>query len=129
MKFFTEEITVNESHLDYNRHVNNIEFIRWAQHVSGAHWEAVANEDMKKKYQWVIRRNEIDYFRQVYLGDQLTITTWIDSSEKATSVRVIEIFNRTRNELAAKAVIHWYLLNAETGKPMRISEEAKELFR
>ncbi len=129
MKFFTEEITVGEEHLDYNRHVNNIEFIKWAQHVSGAHWDAVATDEMKQQYQWVIRHNEIDYFRQVYLGDQLKITTWIESSVKATSVRVIEIFNQTRNARAAKSVIHWYLLSAETGKPMRISEEAKALFR
>lgn len=128
MKIYTSILKVQEHHLDYNNHVNNIEFLRWAQRISGEHWSNVATEQMQQDYQWVVSRNEIDYFKQVFLGDELELTTWIESSEKATSIRIIEIQNLTRNELAAKAKIFWYALDPNSGRPKRIAEDVKERF-
>lgn len=128
MKYYTSTLKVQEHHLDYNNHVNNIEFLRWAQRISGEHWSKVATEQMQLDYQWVVSRNEIDYYKQVFLGDELKLTTWIESSEKATSIRIIEIQNLTRHELAAQAKIFWYALDPLTGRPKRIQEDVKKRF-
>jgi acyl-CoA thioester hydrolase len=128
MKKYTKEINVTGTYIDFNDHVNNIEFIKWAQFVSEEHWNLLATPQMINDYIWVVSRNEIDYFKQVRLGDTIQLVTWIESTVKATSVRVIEIFNVTRNELAAKARIIWYALDPQTKRPKRIAEDAKQLF-
>lgn len=129
MRVFTASIKVESQHLDFNNHVNNIEFLRWAQRISSQHWINVATPQMQHDYIWVVSRNEIDYFKQVFLHDELELSTWIESSVKATSVRVIEIHNVTRNEKAASAKIFWYALDPTTHKPKRIQEDVKNLFR
>ena len=128
MHRYSIELIVEEKHLDENRHVNNIIYLNWAQYISGEHWKKVATHQMLIDYAWVVSRNEIDYLKQLKLNDQVCITTWIEKCEKATSIRVIEIYNKQKNELAAKAVIVWYALNPKTQKPLRIAEDVKKLF-
>jgi|688.fasta_scaffold668453_1 acyl-CoA thioester hydrolase len=111
-----------------NRHVNNIVYLNWAQYISGEHWKKVATKQMLQEYAWVVSRNEIDYLKQLKLNDQVCITTWIEKCEKATTIRVIEIYNKQKIELAAKAIIVWYALNPKTQKPLRIAEDLKKLF-
>lgn len=128
MHKFNIRFKVTEDHLDENQHVNNIVYLKWAQFISGEHWNSVASDDMKNEYSWVVARNEIDYFRSIFLNDEVEMVTWIEATEKAKSHRVIEIYNTTRNELAAKAKIIWYALDAKTLKPKRIGSHVHEAF-
>jgi acyl-CoA thioester hydrolase len=128
MKIHTLSLTVTENHLDSNMHVNNLEYLRWAHKISSLHWKSVATPLLQEEYTWVIARNEIDYFRELFLGDEIEIKTWIEKTVKAKSYRIIEIYNKSKNEMAAKAMVIWYALEASTRRPKRISEEINQLF-
>jgi acyl-CoA thioester hydrolase len=114
---------VGPESIDHNGHVNNLEYLRWGHRISGLHWEAAVPDDLRAAYRWVVARNEMDYFREVFEGDRLRLETWIEKAEKATTVRVVEIYNETRGELAARGRIFWYALDAGSGKPRRIGTE------
>ncbi len=128
MKFYKINLVVEEKYIDGNLHVNNLEYIKWAQYISGKHWDNVATEKIKQEYRWVVVHQEINYFKELILNDEIEITTWIEKIEKAKTFRIVEIFNKTKNEMAAKAIITWYAIDKITNKPKRISEEAKVLF-
>ncbi len=128
MHSYSIELIVEEKHLDENKHVNNIVYLNWAQYISGEHWKNVATQSMLKDYIWVVARNEIDYFKQLKIGDHVMIKTWVEKCEKATSYRIIEIYNKQKHELCAKATIEWYALNSNSKKPVRIPEDMKRIF-
>lgn len=119
---------VGPESIDHNGHVNNLEYLRWAHRISGLHWEAAVPHELRRAYRWVVSRNEMDYFREVFEGDRLRLETWIEKAEKATTVRVVEIYNETREELAARGLIFWYALDAASGKPRRIGTDVLAYF-
>ncbi len=124
---YTEQVVVSENDIDENLHVNNLVYLRWAQGISGRHWRALAAPEAIQNFLWVVAHQEISYIKEAFVGDTLTITTWIHATEKAKSYRHIEIKN-SNNQLVAKVIITWYLLDRATKKPQRIPTEIIELF-
>ncbi|MDQ3314002.1 MAG: acyl-CoA thioesterase [Verrucomicrobiota bacterium] len=47
--------------IDGQGHVNNVVYLRWAQDVAVAHWEALAPAEDQTATGWVVLRHEIDY--------------------------------------------------------------------
>ncbi|MGL6268384.1 MAG: acyl-CoA thioesterase, partial [Chitinophagaceae bacterium] len=82
---------------------------------------------LRTELAWVVIRHEIDYFQSTKLTDKLYAQTWVESSEGVKSIRIVEIFNQSE-KLLAKARTTWCLIDAETQRPKRISEEIKTLF-
>ena len=128
MKRYTMMHDVGPESIDHNGHVNNLEYLRWGHRLSGLHWARVVPDALRAAYRWVVARNEMDYFREVFEGDRLRLETWIEKAEKATTVRVVEIYNETRGELAARGRIFWFALDAASGKPRRIGADVLAYF-
>ena len=112
---------VTESEIDHLNHVNNIEYLKWVQEASTLHWESISNEELNKKYFWVVLRHEIDYYVSVKLNDKIIITTYIGDSYSVKSERFVEIQNN--GKLVAKAKTIWCLMAKNNMKPVRIPEE------
>ncbi|MFN8253719.1 MAG: acyl-CoA thioesterase [Ferruginibacter sp.] len=125
---FKQIITVEEKHIDQLGHVNNLVYLQWASAVSKMHWEQLADEAMRAPLLWVMGRQEIDYLKELKLAQQVRIETWVAQCEKQKCFRHILFYDDGRNELAAKALITWVLLDAATKKPMRISTGLVQLF-
>ena len=54
--------------IDENGHVNNVVYLRWAQDMGVAHWGSLASADAQAQWAWVALRHEIDYRRELKLG-------------------------------------------------------------
>jgi len=83
---------------------------------------------MREGIVWVVLNHNITYRNSAQLGDVLRIETHIADSKGATSHRIVEMFNDNTDQLLVHAVTKWCLLNSETLKPMKISEEIKKVF-
>ncbi|HCW08868.1 MAG TPA: acyl-CoA thioesterase [Cytophagales bacterium] len=121
---FTLNITVNSTHIDDMQHVNNVVYLQWVQEVALAHWNTV-NEDIRKKYNWVALRHEIDYKSQGFVGDELIAQTWVHSFEGVKSIRMVQIIRTTDNKLLAEARSTWCLLNAANNRPTKVPDEIR----
>lgn len=128
MKTFEKIIKVCEDDIDDLDHVNNVRYVQWIQDISKEHWQTVAPEDMKAGNIWVVRNHNIDYKSSAKLGDRIIIRTHIADTKGAISVRCVEMYNKETNQLLVRSNTEWCLLNANTLKPMRISEAIKEVF-
>ncbi len=118
---------VKQEDIDDLNHVNNLKYLEWALMVSGKHWEIIADEKVKTDFYWVVARHEIDYFKPAFLGDEITIQTWIESMKKASSIRVIEMYKN--NNLITRVKTTWVLIDGKTHKVSRIPQDFQKFIR
>ncbi|WP_298503300.1 thioesterase family protein [uncultured Maribacter sp.] len=125
---FEKIITVVTDDLDELKHVNNVRYVQWIQDISKEHWKARAPKELQESTIWVVLTHHITYKKPAQLGDSILIKTFIKESKGAISVRVVEMFNAKTNSLLLRSSTEWCLLNAATQRPMRISEDLKNVF-
>jgi acyl-CoA thioester hydrolase len=113
-------LRVADEDIDRQGHVNNVAFLKYVQEIAIAHWVAVAPEDLRRGYTWVVRRHEIEYFRPGLPGDELTLQTRVGEPAGATWERFTEIFRPGEGRPIVSARTVWVLLDAATGRPRRV---------
>lgn len=121
-------LVVQEDDLDELNHVNNVRYVQWIQDISKQHWQTKAPQSMREGVIWVVMHHDITYKNPAQLGDVIKVSTYIEKSRGAISVRVVEMHNTTTDALLVRSRTKWCLLNEDSLKPMRISEEVKQLF-
>ncbi len=125
MQSFSHSFKVDADDVDVQGHVNNVTYLRWVQDVAVAHWLAVSDESIRERYTWVVTRHEIDYKREALEDDELTARTWVGKRTRVTWVRHTEI--RRGDQLLAEAKTIWCLLDLESRRPARITQEIEDL--
>jgi len=120
--------TVGQQDIDQLNHVNNVVYVQWIQDAAVKHWDSVAPEEVKKKFFWVIVRHEIDYKRSALLGDELLIQTRVLDAGAASSNRLVQIYRKKDMKLLVESKTTWCIMDADTLRPARITDEIKEFF-
>ena len=128
-QIYQKNLQVEKSHLDNQQHVNNVQYVQWVQDIAEEHWESRATPEQKREFFWVVVKHEIDYKRQAFLNDQLSMQTYVDETTHVTSLRHVIIKNAENDQVIVEAKTVWCLMNAETKKPAKISEEMIGLFQ
>lgn len=124
---FSHSFKVPAEDIDVQNHVNNVAYVRWIQDVAIAHWENAASDEQKEKFTWIIVRHEIDYKKQAFEAEEISATTWVDNWRGFSCERFTEITRGADLLVKSKAV--WCMIDKNTHKPTRISEDLKNLFR
>lgn len=128
MEYYEKALTVSADDLDDLNHVNNVRYVQWIQDVSKEHWQRYAPTQIQSDVVWVVMNHNITYKNAAKLGDEVKIATHIAQSRGATSIRIVEMHNAITNQLLLRSKTEWCLLNAKTLRPIRISEEIKNVF-
>ena len=128
MQYFEKTLTVSEDDLDDLNHVNNVRYVQWIQDISKEHWQSTAPPAIQDAVVWVVMNHHITYKNAAVLGDAISVRTHIDQSMGATSIRVVEMFAIKTNLLLLRSKTEWCLLNKETLRPTRISNDIKNFF-
>ena len=124
---FSHSFRVSVADIDLQGHVNNVAYVKWIQDVAVAHWLSATTEAEREKFTWVVLRHEIDYKKQAFENEEVTVTTWVGEPTRISWERFTEI--TCGESLLVKARSVWCLIDRETSKPTRISLELKELFQ
>jgi acyl-CoA thioester hydrolase len=117
-KVFEKTIEVSPSDIDELQHVNNVVYLSYLQEAAIDHWCYAVPVELREPLRWVVRKHEIEYLKPAFLGDTLTIKTWIESFNALSCLRLYEI--RKGNVLLIKAQTSWLALDTQTMKPKRI---------
>jgi len=120
---FEKTIQVKEEDIDELQHVNNVRYVQWMEDIAKVHWETRAPEETKRNYIWMVLRHEIDYKGQAFLKDELILQTFVGEHSHVKSHRHVIIRNKKSGKILIKAKSTWCLLDSETKKPAKISEE------
>lgn len=126
---FSISIAVNDNDIDAMNHVNNVVYVKWVQDAAVAHWDAIATEEIKKEFLWVVLRHEIDYLTPALKGETLIATTWVEAAAGPRSDRFVQITNSKTGKVIAKAKTVWCMLDGATLRPKRVDERVIALLR
>ena len=125
---FSLTIHVLPEDIDEQNHVNNVVYLQWVQEVAYAHWNTLGSEGLRNKYKWVVLRHEIDYHSPALPGDTIIASTWIDAPEGPRQRRYVSIRRQSDHRALTSACTSWCLLDAQTGRPKRVTEEITSVF-
>jgi acyl-CoA thioester hydrolase len=114
--------------IDEQNHVNNTVYLQWIQDVATAHWRAVASPKAQETIGWVVLRHEIDYKGPATLGDEMMLRTWVGKATRLTFERFTEIRRNRDGRLLSEARTLWCPIDAQTCRPVRVSEEVRSQF-
>jgi YbgC/YbaW family acyl-CoA thioester hydrolase len=129
-KTFHIEFRVRSYECDSYGHVNNAAYLNYLEF---ARMSALAEfgfslDNMKKKgYLVVVRRIEIDYKFPLFMNDLVEIRTFTSEWRNRSGTFIQQIFNKTKQELAAEAKVTWVFINLQ-GKSRAIPEEIRLAF-
>ncbi|WP_420317585.1 acyl-CoA thioesterase [Ekhidna sp.] len=126
MQEFTKNIFVTKDHLDFNDHVNNLVYMQWALDISREHWLSEITEEIKEKYFWMVRTHHAEYKKQAFLGDEITVKTYVEGYRGPFSDRIVKIYKG--DELLVEVKSNWCLIERETQKLKRVPDEIQALF-
>ena len=119
---YAHVFTVEASDIDQLGHANNVAYLRWVQDVAAAHWHFLypPTEALPPQV-WVVQEHRIRYHRSAYAGDELRALTWVGDVKGASSQRLTRI--ERQGELLCSAETQWVLLDAGSGRPVRVPGE------
>ncbi len=125
---FARTFTAAPADIDELGHVNNAVWVRWIQDLSVAHWEAVAPDDQRAAYVWVVTRHEIDYRGNVAEGERVTGETWVPDSPRGARFDRHFRFTGADGRVRVEGVTTWALIDRATGRLLRVRPETAAPF-
>ena len=125
---FIQHLTVKKQHIDNLQHVNNVQFLFWAQEIAKAHWEKLTENADFEIGIWVVRSHQIEYRSNAEEGDKIRIETYVDSVRGPLSNRNVKFYDDLSEKLLVKSQTQWCYLNPKTRKPIPVSKKITALF-
>ena len=120
-KSYTTQVEIVSEHLDRNNHVNNVQFVQWMEQIATEHWEILKDATPYARDYWVLVDHHIQYKKQVYLGDTLTIRTYPLPPEGIKQPRKVEFYRE--GELVVDSRTLWVLFDYEKQKVKRLDPD------
>ncbi len=90
-RVFAYPIVVGPESIDVMKHTNNKEYLRWMEEAATAHSfrssVGILRDISKIGQAFVAKAHWIEYLRPTFLGDRLTMYTWVENMQDKTSLR------------------------------------------
>lgn len=117
----TIAIKVGAEHLDHNNHVNNVQYVYWVEQAAAEHWDILKVGTAYESDYWVLYDHHIQYKKQVFLGDTITIKTYPEPPEGVKQPRKVEFY--VNGELMVDSRTLWVLCDRDTHKIRRLGAD------
>jgi len=118
---FEKLIEVTEEHIDFNKHVNNVQYIKWVEEIAGEHWDFVKHKTEFPNDIWMLLDHHIQYKKQVYLGDVVAVKTYPKPPEGIRQPRKVEFY--CNNQLVVDSTTLWVFVDRDSGKVKRLEQD------
>jgi acyl-CoA thioester hydrolase len=130
-RIFIKPLTVTQDVIDVQRHVNNLAYLRWMQDVAIEH-SAARGWSMDRYVAsgtgWVARSHYIEYLRPAFLGEELSLLTWVQDVKQRSSRRHYLFWRSADQEIVARAETVWVFVDLRAGKPVPIPDDLRTAF-
>lgn len=125
---FERTLIITPADIDGLGHVNNVVYLRWAQDIATAHWEAAATREQQEQLAWVALRHEIDYKHPALLNDDVLASTWVGTADAVRFERFVEILRARDRKLLAAVRTLWCPITRATGRVTRVDDAVRKVF-
>jgi acyl-CoA thioester hydrolase len=131
MKQFKTQLRVRYHEMDALGHVNNAVYQHYLEQAAVEHSEHLGfNQERCQELGgvFVMRRIEIDYLRPAVAGDNLEVTTWLETLRGPRAIRRYEIRKQGDEQLLVTAEALWVWVDTKAMRPRAIPQQVIEVF-
>lgn len=130
-RVLVQSLTVPESAIDVNGHVNNLAYLQWMQdsaieHSTALGWPVERYRQVGAG--WVVRSHYIEYLRPAFAGERLLLLTWVAGLRTRSSPRKFLFWRPEDQHVVARAETLWVFVDSATGRPRTIPPELATAF-
>ncbi|STC92955.1 Long-chain acyl-CoA thioesterase FadM [Chryseobacterium carnipullorum] len=118
---YQKEIHVTEEHIDKNHHVNNVQYVHWVEEIAGEHWDSLKHKTEFAEFAWILVDHHIQYKKQVFLHDVITVKTYPKPPEGIKQPRKVEFY--CKDKLVVDSDTLWVLVDLKTQKIKRLESD------
>ena len=127
---FEQRRTVVPADIDENNHVNNLRYLEWIVAAALGHSEAVGWP--RERYTelgatWIVRSHTIEYLRPAFVGDEVTVRTWVAQISKVSSRRKSQVLSQT-GAVLVRAETLWVFVSRRAHALDRVPAELAAAF-
>jgi acyl-CoA thioester hydrolase len=110
--------------------VNNVHYLQWMQDAAMRHSDSVGCSRLTKHEgaSWVARSHAIEYLRPAFLGDRITVLTWVSNQRRVRSLRKYRFVRDADGAVLARGETDWVFVDTASGKPRQIPAGVMEVF-
>ncbi len=130
MPGYSWNIKIAAEVIDAYGHVNNVAYVQWMQDIAIQHTQSVGGDRVANQagIMWVVKSHEVEYLRQAFEGETLQLETFIEDTQRATSVRRTVFTRMEDQKVVARGRTHWVCLDKATGRPRAIPDEVMNAY-
>ena len=81
------------------------------------------------KSRCLVRTHTIEYLRPAYIGDTISVLTWVVNFRRVRSLRRYKFVRPEDNAIIARGETDRVFVDAKTGRPLTIPDEVKNTFQ
>jgi len=127
---YIKTITVPQTVIDENGHVNNVAYVQWMQDIALEHYSSIGGiQAQGPDATWVIREHRIEYFLPAYAGEEIEIRTWVENIQRVRSLRKYEFVRKADGKTLVKGETDWVFVDVKSGRPLAIPQEVSDVFK
>jgi acyl-CoA thioester hydrolase len=121
---YSKIVTIPQTVIDENGHVNNVAYVQWMQDIAVEHYEVIGGITAHgPDATWVIREHKIEYLLPAFAGEEIEIKTWVENVRRVRSLRKYEFIRKSDERVLVRGETDWVFVDAKTGAPRAIPEQ------
>ena len=126
---YIKTITIPDTAIDENGHVNNVTYVQWMQDVAIEHYSSIGGiEAQGPDATWVVREHRIEYLLPAFENEEIEIRTWVENIRRVRSLRKYEFVRKADEKILVKGETDWVFMDVKTGSPRAVPEEVVNVF-
>ena len=117
-QIYQYKLTVPDSAVDVNGHVNNIEYLRRMQNAAVLHSgsQGCTKATIEHGATWVVRTHRVEYLNPAFAGEHIIVLTWVSNFRRVQSLRKYRIIRAKDNAVLVEGETDWVFVDAQTGR-------------
>ncbi len=127
---YSKTITIPQSAIDENGHVNNVIYVQWMQDIAVEHYESIGGTNPTKLIgaTWVVHEHRIEYLLPAYAGEEIEIRTWVENLRRVRSLRKYEFVRKSDGKTLVRGETDWVFVDVKSGRPIAVPETVSAVF-
>lgn len=126
---YSKTITIPQSAIDENGHVNNVAYVQWMQDIAVEHYSSIGGVEVQgSEVTWVVREHKIEYLFPAFAREEIEIRTWVENIRRVRSLRKYEFVRKSDGKMLVKGETDWVFVDVKTGAPRAVPDEVVKIF-
>ncbi|WP_054739826.1 acyl-[acyl-carrier-protein] thioesterase [Cellulosilyticum ruminicola] len=120
-----EDYVVEFEDVDFLGNINFLGLAKNMQNIAIHHADLIGvgfyKDELKPTYYWVVSRVKYILNKTIQWKEKVSLNTWLAGSQKFFVIRKTDIM-RESNEIIGQIIMNYMLLDADKGRPLRITD-------